>query len=52
MTTILARSCSPRLPRPDAYKAHIDRILPDPRPRIRRRICAVLQLIGRFLFRS
>lgn len=36
MTTEIIKHASPRLPRPDAYKAYLDRVLPDPQPLWRR----------------
>lgn len=50
MTTQLTREANPRLPKPDRYRAHIDKILPDDaRPTLPRWLpvaAAVLTLLG------
>ncbi len=43
MTTPFTQSQSPRLPRPNAYRAYLDRVLPDPRPSFIQRLLNALK---------
>lgn len=43
MTTQFTQSQSPRLPRPDAYRAYLDRVLPDRQPSLFQRIINALK---------